>query len=83
MDNAQALLLVLCDEPASNSHGIVGGIIEDLNLQPVPRVIKSTNSSKEPTNHIALVVNGELNRDQRKIVGPRGNFEFPENTTVF
>jgi hypothetical protein len=83
MDHAQALFLVLRDEAASNFHRIVGGIIEYLNLQPVARVIKGTDGFQEPTNHIALIVNGELDRDPRRILGPRGTFEFSENVTVF
>jgi hypothetical protein len=62
--------------------GIVSRVVEELNLQPVLRVIKSANGLQEPANHIALIVDRELNGDPREIVGPRGVFEFSENTTV-
>jgi len=65
-----------------NFRGIVSGVVEELNLQPVTRVIKSANSLQEPANHITLIVDRQLNGDLREIVGPRGAFEFSENTTV-
>jgi len=65
-----------------NFRGIVSGIVEELNFQPVARVINRANSLKEPANHIALIVDRELNGDLRKVVVPGGSFEISENTAV-
>jgi len=65
-----------------NFRGIVSGVVEELNFQPVTRVVKSANSLQEPANHIALIVDRQLNGDLRKVVVPRGCFELSENTAV-
>jgi hypothetical protein len=65
-----------------NFRSIISGIIEELNLQPVPRVIKSADSLEEPVNHITLIVNRELNSHLRKVFVPRRSFELSKNTGV-
>jgi hypothetical protein len=78
----QPFLSIARSKCMRNFRGIVSGVVEELNFQPVTRVIKRANSLKEPANHIALIVNRQLNGDLREIVGPRGSFEYFENTAV-
>jgi len=82
VNNSQSLLSIVRNKGTCNFPGIVSGIVEELNLQSVTRVIKSTNSLKEPTNHIALIVDRQLNSHLRKVVVPGGSFELSENTAV-
>jgi hypothetical protein len=78
----QPLLSIVCSKGAGNFRGIISRVVEELNLQPIARVIKSANSLKEPANHIALIVDRQLNSHLRKVVVPRGSFECSENTAV-
>src|SRR5712692_1908677 len=78
----QPLLSIVRAKDMRNFRGIVSGVVEELNLQSVTRVIKSANSLKEPANHIALIVYRELNSHLRKVFAPRGSFECSENTAV-
>ena len=78
----QPLLSILRSKGVRNFRGIVSGVVEELDFQPVTRVIKSANSLQEPANHIALIVDRQLNGDLREIVGPRGSLECFENTAV-
>src|SRR5438132_6101010 len=78
----QPSLSIARSKGMGNFRGIVSGVVEELNFQPVTRVIKSANSLQEPANHIALIVDRQLNGDLREIVGPRGSLECFENTAV-
>src|SRR5215475_1261508 len=78
----QALLSIARSKGMRNFRGIVSGVVEELNFQPVARVIKRANSLKEPANHIALIVDRELNGDLRRVVVPGGSIEISETTAV-
>jgi len=78
----QPLLSILRSKGMRNFRGIVSGVVEELDFQPVTRVIKSANSLQEPANHIALIVDRQLNSHLRKVVMPRGSFELSENKAV-
>jgi len=78
----QPLLSIVRSKGMRNFRGIVSGVVEELDFQPVTRVIKSANSLKEPANHIALIVDRQLNSYLRKVFVPRRSFERSENTVV-
>ena len=78
----QPLLSILRSKGVRNFRGIVSGVVEELDFQPVTRVIKSANSLQEPANHIALIVDRQLNSYLRKVFVLRRSFEFFENTAV-
>src|ERR687895_661162 len=82
VNDRQPLLSIVRNKGTGNFRGIISGVIEELNLQPVPRVIKSAGSFKESANHIALIVNRELNSHPRRVFVPRRSFELSENTAV-
>jgi hypothetical protein len=82
VNDRQPLLSIVRNKGTGNFRGIISGVIEELNLQPVPRVIKSAGSFKESANHIALIVNRELNSHLRKVFVPRRSFELSKNTVV-
>src|SRR5215831_4962231 len=82
VNNSQPLLSIVRSKGMRNFRGIVSGVVEELNLQPVTRVIKSANSLQEPANHITLIVDRQLNSHLRKVLVPRGSFECFENTAV-
>jgi len=67
----QPLPSIVRNKGTNNFRGIISGVIEELNLEAVPRVIKSANSLKEPVDHIAFIIDRELNSNLREIVGPR------------
>src|SRR5207245_11450363 len=78
----QHYLSILLRKDVRKCRGIVSGVVEELDFQPVTRVIKSANSLQEPANHIALIVDRQLNSYLRKVFVPRRSFEFFENTAV-
>ena len=53
------------DAGARHFAGLVGGIVEHLNVQQLARIIESRDGFDQPLDHVALVVNRELNRHQR------------------
>jgi hypothetical protein len=82
VNDRDPLLSIVRNKGTGNFRSIISGIIEELNLQPVPRVIKSADSLEEPVNHITLIVNRELNSHLRKVFVPRRSFELSKNTGV-
>src|SRR6266542_1522754 len=82
MDHRDALLLIICYEPADDFHRIICGVIKELDFQPVAWVIEGAGGFHEPTDNVALVVNRELNRDARKVAFPGGGFKVLENVLI-
>ena len=50
----------------------IGGIVEHLHVEKLARIVEARNGFDEPLDHIALVENGELNRDARPVVASGG-----------
>jgi hypothetical protein len=82
MDNGDALLLIVRYEPGDDFHRIVCGIVKELDLQSVSRVIEGSDGFYEPADNVALVVDRELNGDARKVGFPRGHLEVLENILI-
>src|SRR5882672_6556209 len=78
----QPLLSIVRSKGMRNFRGIVSGVVEELDFQPVTRIIKSANRLQEPANHIALIVDRQLNSYLRKVFVPRRSFECSEKTVV-
>ena len=78
-----ALLSIICYELADDLHRIICGVIKELDLQPVARVIQRADSFHEPNDNVALVVDRQLNRDAREVVFPGGSFKILENVSIF
>src|SRR2546422_2618960 len=53
----------LGDDPA----GVVGGVVENLNLETVAWVVKSAHSLEQAARNIALVIEGKLHRHRRPL----------------
>jgi hypothetical protein len=53
-------------------RGIVGGIVEDLNLQQVLRVLDPGHFFDQPLHHVTLVIQRKLNGDWRRWSNRRG-----------
>src|SRR5439155_3834230 len=67
VDDGHALCGVALDASASDVAGLVGGIVEDLHVEEVPRVVETRNSFDEPLDDVALVEDGQLHSDARPI----------------
>lgn len=61
-------------EGLGESMGIVGGIVEDLNLQQIARVFNFHHFVDEALQNIALVIEGKLNGDGRQLLKAQPRF---------
>ena len=68
MRDVEALRAVAIDEAARELDGVVGGIVEELDREQLARIVELGRRAKEPGEHIALVVDRELQDDARKLV---------------
>ena len=64
-------LPVLLDKLADDFHGLIRGIVEHLDLQLLFRIDHRTGGIDQATDHIDLVVDGELDRDHRVLAQSR------------
>lgn len=52
--------------PLRQNRGLVGGVVENLDLKAVPRMRKPARRVDQPLHHVLLVVDRELNRHPRR-----------------
>ena len=57
--------LDLFDDPVDESGSLVGGIIQDLNFQPVGGIIEPGGSPDDSLGHIFLIIDRYLDRHRR------------------
>ena len=55
--------LIPFDGCLSEGRGFVGRVVENLDLQLLPRIFKSAAGLDQPLDDELLVVNGQLHRD--------------------
>jgi len=58
---------VALDDLSSHLSRLVGRIVEDLNLEPVPRILQPAHRLYQPVDDELLVEDGQLNRDEWKL----------------
>ena len=66
--------LVLADQRFGERMGVVGRIIQNLDLQKFLRVFHLADFFKQPFHHIALVIERKLNGHARKLGPGRHRF---------
>jgi len=66
--DVEALRAVACDERACELYRVIGRIIEQLNRQELLRIVELGRRSEEAGEHVALVVDGQLDDDAGKLI---------------
>jgi hypothetical protein len=66
------------DQAGGDLLRTVGGIVQDLDFMPILRVFHRANRADKPFDHIGLVVNRKLGRDQGEPILPAVGVEEPE-----
>ena len=64
--DVEALRGVAADRQLGNRARLVGGVVEDLDFEEVLRIIHLDDRRDEAVDHVHLVVDGQLDRDDRK-----------------
>src|SRR5437667_357365 len=62
--------------------GVVGGVVEDLDLEAVARVVEGADSLEQPARDVALVVEGKLHGHGRPLGRWIGSHRFPDAPAV-
>lgn len=71
--NSKALAAVVVGEPFGFFPRFISGIVQYLNFQFFPRVIKAANAVDKAFYHISFVINRQLNCHQRPFLRRRDN----------
>src|SRR6266478_3958631 len=66
MDDVVSKRGQLGDDPGRNLRGLVVGVVEDLDLQPVRGIVESAGGADQPLDDVHLVVDRELHRHPRQ-----------------
>ncbi len=67
--NPHALCSVALDAAAGDLLGFVGGVVENLDIEELARIVETRHGFDKPLDDVALVEDGKLDRD----AGPAGN----------
>ena len=59
---------------ARHLDGFVGGIVEHLNVELLPRIFQLADRLQQPLDHVLLIENGQLHRDARQVLEVRRRF---------
>jgi hypothetical protein len=65
--DVEALLPVSLDGLGRDPDGLVVGIVEDLDLEPVAGVVQRRHGPEQPLDHVAFVEDRQLDRDRRDL----------------
>ena len=60
-----------------HAAGLVGGVVQHLDLQEIARVVDPADGVDQPIRHVHLVIDGELDGDRRKGVERAGRDRLP------
>ena len=69
--DVHASVPIASDQTRGQRGGLVGGIVQDLNLEAILWVIQTPYHVNEPLDDIGLVVDRDLHRDARPLLGVR------------
>ena len=64
----KAALAQLFDAGGGHFASVVGGIVEHLNLQKLPRIIELADRLEQALNDVNLIVDRQLDRDLRQLL---------------
>jgi len=65
--DVEALRAIPVDETARELHGVIGGVVEDLDGEALARIVELGGGSQQSREHIALVVDRQLYDDVGKL----------------
>src|SRR5215469_15160082 len=63
-----ALALIVLDQAAGDLSGLVGGVVEQLNIELFPRIVEPADSLQETVNNKLFIENGQLNRNPGELL---------------
>ena len=64
-------------QPSRHFDGFVGGIVEQLDVEFLPRILQLADRLQQPLHHILLVEDRQLHRNSRQFLKPRRRLGSP------